>query len=287
MAVLDAVDTFAGIANENEFYSHHYLAEVFKGDIRSRLEAWDANEALHPGTESERAPARRLSAWGQKWFGLRGQIAKARDDAEKWQIFTQLQTGLLQALGYSAPGKTAPIVELVPGQPLPLWQLLAKGGANGATPFAAPQLAIVPAYQPGSEGDDLLDHKLTPLHYGGDNVPPTLKGEAWDAIVSEALFGAENPPRYVLLLGLDHWLLLDRYKWPNNRALRFDWVDILDRKDTATLQAAAALLHHDSLAPGEGISLLESLDENAHKHAFGVSEDLKHALREAIELLGN
>lgn len=282
MAVLDAVETFAGIANENEFYSHHYLAEVFKGDIKSRLEAWDAHEALHPGEEQERAPAKRLAAWGQKWFALRGQIAKARDDAEKWQIFTQIQTGLLQALGYAAPGKAAVIHELVPGQPLPLWQLLAKGEIN-----AAPQLAIVPAYQPGAEEDDLLDHKLTHLHYAGENVPPALKGLAWAAIVSEALFGAENPPRYVILLGLDHWLLLDRYKWPNNRALRFDWVDILDRKDTATLQAAAALLHHDSLAPGEGISLLESLDENAHKHAFGVSEDLKHALREAIELLGN
>lgn len=291
MAVLDAVDTFAGISNENEFYSHHYLAAVFKDDIKSRLAAWDAQEAQHPGTESERAPAKRLSAWGQKWFALRGQIAKARDDAEKWQIFTQLQGGLLQALGYSAPGKAAALHELVPGQPLPLWQLLAKGGSAGqsaaATAMLPSQLAIVPAYQPGAEDEDLLDHKLTHLHYGGDNVPPALKGESWASIVSEALFAAENPPRYVLLLGLDHWLLLDRYKWPNNRALRFDWVDILDRKDTATLQAAAALLHHDSLAPGEGISLLESLDENAHKHAFGVSEDLKHALREAIELLGN
>ena len=114
MAVLDAVETFAGIANENEFYSHHYLAEVFKGDIKSRLEAWDANEALHPGVELERAPAKRLQAWGQKWFALRGQIAKARDDAEKWQIFTQLQTGLLQALGYTSPGKTAVVHELVP-----------------------------------------------------------------------------------------------------------------------------------------------------------------------------
>lgn len=282
MAVLDAVDTFAGIANENEFYSHHYLAEVFKGDIKSRLEAWDAHEALHPGAEQERSPAKRLGAWGQKWFALRGQIAKARDDAEKWQVFTQLQTGLLQALGYASPAKITSIVELVPGQPLPAWQLLAKGEIN-----ATPQLAIVPAYQPGAEDEDLLDHQLTHLHYGGDNVPPALKGETWASIVSEALFGAENPPRYVILLGLDHWLLLDRYKWPNNRALRFDWVDILDRKDTATLQAAAALLHRTSLAPGEGVSLLESLDENAHKHAFGVSEDLKHALREAIELLGN
>lgn len=62
---------------------------------------------------------------------------------------------------------------------------------------------------------------------------------------------------------------------------------ILDRKDGDTFKACAALLHRDCLAPAEGSSLLESLDENAHKHAFGVSEDLKYALREAIELLGN
>ena len=42
MPVLDAVQTFAGISNDNEFYSHHYLAEVFRGDIKTRIEAWDA-----------------------------------------------------------------------------------------------------------------------------------------------------------------------------------------------------------------------------------------------------
>ena len=35
MPTLDAVQTFVGIVNENEFYSHHYLAEVFKGDIKA------------------------------------------------------------------------------------------------------------------------------------------------------------------------------------------------------------------------------------------------------------
>jgi hypothetical protein len=62
---------------------------------------WDANEAAAPsGTENERAPAKRLSAWGQKWFArCAAKSAKARDDTEKWQMFTQLQTGLLQALG--------------------------------------------------------------------------------------------------------------------------------------------------------------------------------------------
>ncbi len=47
------------------------------------------------------------------------------------------------------------------------------------------------------------------------------------------------------------------------------------------------LLHKDSLLPGSGAPYLDSLDDNSHKHAFGVSEDLKYALRESIELLGN
>ncbi|MCB1718651.1 MAG: N-6 DNA methylase, partial [Candidatus Competibacteraceae bacterium] len=77
------------------------------------------------------------------------------------------------------------------------------------------------------------------------------------------------------------------YKWAQNRLLRFDWEEILGRRDDATLKATAALLHRSSLIPQQGDSLLDSLDENAHRHAFAVSEDLKYALREAIELLGN
>lgn len=290
MPVLEAVQTFAGIANENEFYSHHYLAEVFKGDIKAKLEAWEAEEAEHAGDEAHRAPPKRLQAIAQKWFSMRGQIERANDDADRWSLFAKMQSGLLQALGYAAPVASQQPVELVAGQALPLWSLLAKekdSSSPASLSLQAPQLAIVPAYQPGLENEDLLDHTLSRLHYSGSDVPTALVGETWADMLSDAIFGADLAPRYVLLLGLDHWLLLDRYKWPQNRALRFDWTEILDRKDPATLQAAAALLHKTSLAPGEGNSLLESLDENAHKHAFGVSEDLKHALREAIELLGN
>lgn len=275
---LDAVQTFAGITNENEFYSHHYLAEVFKGDIKARLDAWEAAEssqADEAGDDRHRAPHKRLQAWAQKWFALRSQVQRAGEAVERWRLFTQLQSGLLQALGHTAPAKLPTAHELAAGQPLPFWHL------------QLPQLSIVPAYQPGAENEDLLDHSLMSLHYGGEPVPQALRDETWADLLSDVVFGADTPPRYVLLCGLDEWLLLDRYKWPNNRALRFNWADILDRKDTDTLKACAALLHKDCLAPGEGNSLLESLDENAHKHAFGVSEDLKYALREAIELLGN
>lgn len=290
MPVLDAVQTFAGISNDNEFYSHHYLAEVFRGDIKTRIDAWDTDEAAHAGDEAHRAPPKRLQSWAQKWFALRGQINRAKDDADKWRLFVQLQSGLLQSLGYAAPANPEAIkhLELVAGQTIPVWSLLAKDATSAVhAAMQQPQLAIVAAYQPGLENEDLLDHTLSALHYGEHEMPSAVKGQSWAELVSEALFAADLAPRYVLVLGLDEWLLLDRYKWPQNRALRFDWSEILDRKDSATLQAAAALLHKTSLAPGEGNSLLESLDENAHKHAFGVSEDLKHALREAIELLGN
>ena len=89
MPVLEAVQTFAGISNDNEFYSHHYLAEVFRGDIKTRIDAWDAEEAAHASDAAQRAPPKRLQSWAQKWFSLRGQINRARDDAEKWRLFVQ------------------------------------------------------------------------------------------------------------------------------------------------------------------------------------------------------
>lgn len=276
MPVLEAVQTFVGITNENEFYSHHYLAEVLRGDIKARIDAWEAAEGEHDAVdECHRAPHKRLQAWASKWFALLSRIGRARETAERWRLYVELQQGLLQALGHPAPAVQPATHELVPGSPLPFWDL------------ALPQLAIIPAYEPGAEDEDLLDYGLQSLHYAGLPVPQPLRDATWSDILSDAVFGADNPPRYVLLCGLDEWLLLDRYKWPNNRALRFDWAEILDRKDPDTLRACAALLHRDSLAPGEGASLLETLDENAHKHAFGVSEDLKYALREAVEILGN
>ena len=82
-------------------------------------------------------------------------------------------------------------------------------------------------------------------------------------------------------------ILIERGKWTHNRLLRFDLDDVLGRREDHTLKAAAALLHRECLLPEQGASLLDSLDDNSHKHAFAVSEDLTYALRESIELIGN
>ena len=284
MSVAQTVQSFIGITNENEFYGHHYLAEVFKGDIRTLIERWQAAEeaaAVDKANEevrlASRAPWKKLGGLGGKWFAALAAHGRLRDAEERLQSHRALHATFLEALGYKLHPE---IIELQKGTPLPVWA--AYGEA-----YKTPQLLVVPAYQPGEEEEETLDHQLTAAHYGGVEVPNALKKLTWLEILSEALFGVDKPPRYIILVGFKEWLLLDRSKWPNNRLLRFDWTEILDRKETYTLQAAAALLHRESLAPEQGASLLDGLDENAHKHAFSVSADLKYALREAIEILGN
>ena len=83
MSVAEAVQTFTGIANENEFFSHHYLAEVFKGDIRDRIDAWQQAESDQPNDETARAPFKRLQACAGRWFGQRDGLARNRSAEER------------------------------------------------------------------------------------------------------------------------------------------------------------------------------------------------------------
>ena len=159
MPVVEAMQTFIGIANENEFYSHHYLSEVLKGDIRERLEQWAAAEETHP---EQRAPYRQLASWASQWFALRNASSYGGTAAEQLERFRQVQQGLLRALGYAI---TPRHLELQAGMSVPVWQVIGD-------PSKAPQMLVVPAYNPGQEEDDILDQRLAAGHYAGVPVPP-------------------------------------------------------------------------------------------------------------------
>ena len=106
-------------------------------------------------------------------------------------------------------------------------------------------------------------------------------------LVTKILFGTAEPPRFVMLIGMNQIALIDRNKWNEKRYLQFELEEIFSRLENTTLQAMSVLLHKDSLCPDDGKVLLDELDEQSQKNASGVSQDLKYALRESIELLGN
>ena len=151
MPIVEAVQTFVCIANENECYSHHYLSEVFKGDIRERLEQWATAAEAHP---EQRAPFKQLASWAGQWFALRNAGTRGGSATEQLDSFQHVQQELLQALGYTI---TPQHLELQAGRP----------------------------------------------------VPSVLVDADFASIVSDGLFGADQAPRFIILVGLHEWLLLD------------------------------------------------------------------------------
>lgn len=287
-----------GIINENEFYSNHYLAEVFVNDIRDVVEPWleqenAAREQERLAKEQGKTPATGYRApWNQLQSLASGFFRQLADHEKQRQLTQRLQDQrsrwqpLLQSLGY----ELSPCIQtLDDNTQLPL--LARYQSADGS-----PWLWLVEAHDGEDETSDPLSLPLLKQQFPIDLEPKlrdslckNSRGDerSWQDLISTVVFTQAEPPRFVLLLGNRQLLLLDRTKWAQNRLLRFDFEELLSRRETDTLKAAAVLLHKDSLLPGSGAPYLDSLDDNSHKHAFSVSEDLKYALRESIELLGN
>lgn len=277
-----------GITNENEYYSHHYLSAIFEGDLKDIFSQWQEMEDRYRDTlkaeqqkadpfAEQRAPWIRLRSLSQDFARLQNQLEKDRDSTSRLQKQNEFFAKLLTALGFT-------------------WQPTLKPlGEAGAIPILAevaqgqnPALWVTGALNISEDKDDPLNLTLQSQQWLYDHEPnASLLSLRLEDLINKAIFGLDHPPRWILLLSDNQLLLIDRSKWHEKRLLRFDLSEIFGRREDSTFKAMAALLVKDHLTPTQGLCLMDSLDENAHKHAFAVSEDLKFALRECVELLGN
>ena len=280
---------FAGISNENEFFSHHYLSELFEGDIKETVKRWNEDEAADP---ERTAPHKRLRALRDTHTRLLRHAQKAANDATRLAHQRKWHRELLGALGHDCRPANH---RLEDGDEIPV--LCAAGGqgpdggrTSAGTVQRSPGLLAFAALAdaPDAAEDPLTGHPSA-LQFHGEAPPADdLLEENWEHIVTRRVFGQDRPPRWILLLSFSQLVLIERGKWAHSRLLRFNFEEILGRAEDATLKATAALLHRSSLLPDEGAQpLLDGLDENSHRHAFAVSTDLKYAMRESIELIGN
>jgi hypothetical protein len=285
MALQDTAATFIGLTNDNEFFSAHYLAEVFQGDFADTIKDWESQEEVAREANSTAqqgagfvTPHRGLRNLNQGYFALRHKLKTERSAGERIRLQRDFFKDLMAVLDIPWQPENR---EVAPNTELPVLSALGD------------QLWVLGALDADNEGEDPLSLKLHSNQFFGPGPHhDALKKTDWYSILNEAVFRQDNPPRWVLLISDHQGILIDRYKWSQNRMLRFEWEEILGRRDDKTLKATAVLLHRESLAPPEnggrqGQCRLDSLDENSHKHAFAVSDDLKYALRKAIELLGN
>ena len=262
-----------GIVNENSFFSEHYLSTLFE---RHRRE-WERQTDLNTG---KTATYRQL----QNLF-LRSRNALVDRPPEQTlpQVAGEFQHALLQALGYER--RVAREVVELHGQSAGI-PVLARIG-RGEDADALWILETREAGRDGQWGQDPLSLSYDPALY----IPHDLSLPAMSTTVQEVLDGGilneHRPPRWILVMSMAQIVLLDRYKWSDERLLRFDLETILTQPQASCWQDTRALLHRESLVPRGEARGMERFDEESRLHAHGVSADLKYALREAVELLGN
>ncbi len=261
-----------GIVNRNEYYTNHYFAAIFADNARATISDWRARAR---GGEYK-APWSRLREVARKYFVLREQYRRSSGADAKGELVEELAGALLAALDYPASGEYQS-VEIEDELEIPVYQELKR--SNGS-----PWLWVLLVNSAGSE-EELLDRGID--SFLGGRVPDAVDEMTIEDLASKLFFSLEEAPRWVILVGMDQVALLDRSKWNEKRYLLFELDEIFGRREETTLQAVSVLLHRESLCPENGMSLLDELDQNSHRHAISVSEDLKYALRECIELLGN
>jgi len=284
-----------GIENVNEFYTNHYLAAILGGEVRQHLERWKDGSGSEDGqgeddrSEDERPdstlPWRRLARLQQSFFRHLEMLERLRKSEDRVEAHQRMTRELLEALGHA----TKPLFRQLDTGPLPLLGAYERGdGEPLLWLLPAPSRRAEEAPEGGLLAGTLLRGQFAAA--GELDLDDTARRKVSklnvEELVTEA-FQLREPPRFVLILGDREWMLADRGKWAEQRLLRFDWEEILGRRDPATLEAVTVLLYRDALAPESGTSLVDTFDDSSHKHAYEVSEDLKYALQASIEAIGN
>lgn len=265
---------YPGILNVNEYYTNHYLNSIFAENAADTINAWSS--AAKESKEA-RTPWSLLRECARHYYVMHERSLRSRSTA-LLPLIRDMADQYLSALGYE---RTAPVtVALEEGQ-VQAYVYTELRKQNGA-----PWLWILLSFKGSEDAAALLDEYCFDAAHA-DSLKPDMSSLTNEDLATKIFFAQEEAPRWLIIIGEKAIALLDRNKWNEKRYLEFDLDEIFRRREDNTLKAMSVLLHRESLCPDSGTALLDVLDENSHKHANGVSQDLKYALRESIELLGN
>lgn len=265
-----------GINNYNEYYTNHYFSTVFEENVDETISIWRKRAKE---SEEIRTPWSLLRENSRQYYSVYNKYLRSRGEKQVFPLICDMADRYLASLGFPA---AAPIsVKVTEGIYAPVYLEITK--SNGA-----PLLWVLLAHVSERDTNIMQGYSFYADDLNNDNGNDikitTLENEE---LAAKILFGMEEPPRWLVFIGLNQIALIDRNKWNEKRYLQFDLEEVFRRREESTFQAMAVLLHRESLCPDHGNSLLDKLDENSHRHFSAVSQDLKYALRESIELLGN
>ena len=260
-----------GIDNVGEFFSQHYLSELLEKDLA------DQSESTAAAVE---VAQKALTALGRDLLRLLAEpnLHQSPRGLHEGGPGYQLQIRVAEALGFQYQSDAF----------LPLSGDRAARALAVVERHGEPYLAVLPG-RFRREEEALLEipwQASTPAAA----LDARLRAPEREATLGDIVGWAvevEQPPRWIMIVSGAEVVLAERPRWGRGQYLRFDLEELFGRKDPAALRITASLLARQSLVPDGGTLLHDRLDESSHRHAQGVSADLKYAAREAVELLAN
>lgn len=261
-----------GIGNRNEYYTNHYFSTMFEDGASERIKQW-SEESKNQDTKT---PWAMLRDNAKRYYTIHDRYERGQPHLTTANNIITMAAQYLESMGYGTPNSVP--INVDDEFDLPVFHEETK--VNNA-----PLLWVVLAYSRDKDSGIMESYGLDYNAVNNDNLE--LSNDNIEALATKLLFHTKEPPRFLIVIGIDTIVLIDRNKWNEKRFLEFDLQEIFSRHETTTLQAMSVLLHKDSLCPADGNALIDTLDEQSRKHASGVSQDLKYALRESIEVLGN
>ena len=267
-----------GITNKNEYFTNHYFSTALEDNVSVTISSWNA-EARE--SEEIRTPWSLLRQNARQYYTAHDKFVRSSVNMQALANIKTLADNYLKSLGY--PEARPEVITVDDDLSVPVYLEMTK--SNGApllwvllSASKETDAGIMESFVFNAED---VDEDTIALHKSILSEIPN------EDLVTKMLFASAEPPRFIMLIGMNQLALIDRNKWNEKRYLQFELEEIFSRLENTTLQAMAVLLHKDSLCPDDGKVLLDELDEQSQKNASGVSQDLKYALRESIELLGN
>lgn len=257
-------ETFPGIEAVNDFYTPYYMKEYFPDEVKNASAPW---KQLPP----EKRPARLLKDMRQSFIEVINNNENDLFPAERVRNFID---GMLAALGYTQEGNQAKdegLPDRISGKSVPVYYQV--NDSDGA-----PRLQVLVSLSDSAEAGVLE----SPIEDGSGK-----DGTSCEEYARMLLADFDEPARWILLMGLHQIALIDRRKWNDKKCMLFDLDEIFSRHQDHVYAAMAVLLRRDSLCPNKGDSLLDTFDDTSAKNAVEVSDNLRSALRECVEILGN
>lgn len=268
-----------GITNKNEYYTNHYFSTVFEENASATISAW--NTAAKE-SEEVHTPWSMLRQNARQFYTVHDRFTRSSLNMQALNSIRTMADAYLESLGY--PNAKPENIAIDDTLSVPIYLEMTKSNGD-------PLLWVLLSASKELDAGILESYVFDSNEVDEDATGTLYKGILHELVnedlATKILFGQAEPPRFLLFIGMNQIALVDRNKWNEKRYLQFDLEEIFARNENTTLQAMSVLMHKDSLCPEDGKVLLDELDEQSQKNASGVSQDLKYALRESIELLGN